>query len=496
MAKKTTIIPIALMAVLAASCSGGGGGGSGSSASGEAVKVTFQHTFGQALQKIAAQKADEFEELILENTGVTVDVEVSNVTGTNYDSIHSQIITSFSSNSTPTIAVAYPDHVADYLAQEPEDGQYVADISEYVTDPEIGLGKQSYLGDPEGDDGSDFVDAFWEEGATYSKEGRYSMPFLKSSEAMFYNEDAVLRACAISTDYAEVDSSEEAKTMLDSMSWSEFMDFCRFIKENEDQILPGLTEVVSYDSDANLFISHMFQKEIPYASIDSEGNGVVDFESGDNRAAAEAMVTEFKTLYDDGILATKGTIGNYGSEHFKNKQSVFQISSTGGAGYNTPSSSEVFTEGVVKVPTDESDPENKNLYVNQGPSITFLKNQALTEEQNEQRIRYAWQFVKFLTNPSNNVECCLRSEGYCPVRESAYEDDRYLELVSEEGNAVSESCRIFSDELTDKFFVQKVFKGSAALREQCGGIITNVLKQGTDVTAAFDTAINQAKTYM
>ena len=61
-----------------------------------------------------------------------------------------------------------------------------------MEDANIGFGKEGYLGDEY--DASDFVPAYLEEGQQYIRQGTYSLPFLKSSEVMFYNIQGVNKA--------------------------------------------------------------------------------------------------------------------------------------------------------------------------------------------------------------------------------------------------------------------------------------------------------------
>ena len=120
----------------------------------------------------------------------------------------------------------------------------------------------------------------------------------------------------------------------------------------------------------------------------------------------------------------------------------------------------------------------------------------MSDEINTSRSRLAWQFAKFLTNPDNNVRLCIEgSEGYLPIRYSAYDTEAYASYL-EEGEIYAASARVLIDEINGRYYNSPVFPGSAQLRDQVGTIITTVLKDGKDIKTAFDTAITTTKTAM
>lgn len=491
--KKNALTLICLMSVVSligglASCTPGAntsGGSTTTNTGGDVKSVTFDfwHTFGQGIVDNIQKKIDAFHDLVLENEGI--DVTINFAYQGSYDDIVSKITQGFSAGNVPTLAVAYPDHVANYLSAETKPGEYVVNIQTLIDDPTIGLGKEEYLGDTYGED--DFVASFLEEGRQFVREGTYTLPFMKSSEVMFYNEEAVLRALKVK-DPTFVGST---KTYLENLSWDEFIEFADFIMDNKNSVLSTMEVPVYYDSDSNLFISKMFQNNIAYSSIGEDDKGVIDFESGQARTDAEAMVSELKQQYDLGTFTTKGLQGTYGSDYFTQMKSIFSIGSSGGAGYNIPTS-DTFTVGVCRVPFDNDNP----LYVSQGPCLTLLRNPSKSASENDLRVKYAWKFLKYITTPQNNVDICIYgSEGYIPVRESAYATDSYLEfLVS--GEDYAKTAKILLDDINGDYLNTAVFTGSARLRDEVGGLITQVLAGHKSVTQAFEDAINTTKLFM
>ena len=461
---------------------------SSSSATSGKVEVLFWHTFGQSIVNSLEQVIPDFEAAILENEGVEVDIQLAYQGG--YDEIVDKITKGFSTGNTPTMAIAYPDHVADYLLAEETPGQYVVNLDDYISNDEYGFGTETYLGDKASYDEFDYVEAFLEEGRQYVREGTYSLPFMKSSEVMFYNVEALT---AVMNLYKPElgGAAAQIKNYIDNISWEEFMNLLGFITEHKDELdMPSLEIPAFYDSDSNFFISKMFQNDIAYSSI-VDGRGQIDFESGEARTKAEAMVTEMKADYDAGKFFTKGTEGTYGSDHFKNAKSIFSIGSSGGAGYNIPAADD-FTVGVCKVPASNENP----LYVSQGPTFTMLRNPALGDDVNDMRNLYAWKFMKFLTNPDMKVRICITgSEGYIPVRYSAYESANFLDYL-EIGEELAEVAKIVINDIDGNYLNTAVFKGSATLRDQVGGILVSVFNGEKTVSEAFSDAINRTKLKM
>ena len=517
---RTLLAP--LTALVLASCGGGGGsstpaqtsnpqsqpqsGAQSSSApasqtsstapSGDAIKVTFWHTFGQKNGEALKKTAGDFVELVKANMGVDVTIDLQYIGG--YDDIYNNITDKLAIGDQPTMAIAYPDHVASYIAAEGSDaGKFVVNLDNLMEDDDVGLGTQDWLGDtgPLGEvyDEDDIIETYIDEGRHFIRQGTYTFPFMKSSEVLFYNLEAVERA--FKGWKPEVTSAAMVQEYMNTISWDEFINLCEYITDNKSTVLRTIKTPLFYDSDGNFFISKMFQNGIPYSSINTTTNlGQIDFETGDARTKAEAMVKALKVQFDKQTFRTKGTEKTYGSDSFKNGESVFTVGSTGGTGYNMPSG-DSFTVGVCPVPASNENP----LYVSQGPSLTFFNSNKLSEAQNTATVRMAWMFAKYLTNPEVNVyQCTYGSEGYSPVRYSALETEAYQEFISDPDDIFAKTGRLLTDVIGDSYFNTAVFPGSAELRDQAGGILTKVFaKEGADdafITTAFAEAINTAKT--
>lgn len=450
------------------------------------VEINFWHTFGQTIVDNLEVQLDKFVKLIKANE--KVDVEINLVPCSNYTTINEQISKGLTTGNIPTLAVAYPDHVADYIkAEGSEPGKFMVNLDPYMTNSTYGFGKNAYLGDAEGDSIDDFIQSYVESGQGYVREGTYSFPYMKSTEAMLYNYDAVE---TILKHYPGRDfkSKSEILSYMNNLDWEEFMKLCDLTWKYKGEVNPDLVYPAFYDSDANLFISQLYQAGVGYSSI-INGSGHIDFATGEDRTKAEKIVTDLRQNFVDHLFTTRGAYnGEYGSDSFKNVETVFTIGSTGGSGYSLTSD---FTIEACKVP---SLVKNNALYVSQGPDLCIFRNPKLSDQVNQTRAIYAWKLIKYLTNAENNCKICLHgSEGYLPVRESAFADDLYLEFL-DSGITQVKIANVVTDEIDGAYLNTPCFPGSAALRTESGGIITQSLTAGdaSSISGIFDTAIENA----
>ena len=106
---------------------------------GSKVKISFWHTFGQKPEAALKSKVSKFVELIKQNENVDVEVECSYQGA--YKDMPRKVTTAIATGDQPTIAIAYPDHVADYLALEGnQPGKYVVNLDTYLNDPALTFG--------------------------------------------------------------------------------------------------------------------------------------------------------------------------------------------------------------------------------------------------------------------------------------------------------------------------------------------------------------------
>ena len=125
--KKVSLLMFPLILASLAGCNGGGNNNTGK------VVINFWHTFGQKPEAALKSKIADFVKKVKDKEGVDVEVVLSYQGG--YKDMPSKVTTGIATGESPTIAVAYPDHVADYLALEgSEAGKYVVNFDKYLKD--------------------------------------------------------------------------------------------------------------------------------------------------------------------------------------------------------------------------------------------------------------------------------------------------------------------------------------------------------------------------
>ena len=454
------------------------------------IKIKFWHTFGQTVVDGLKVKIKAFQDLVKENEGVDLRVEL--VYQGNYDDIAKKISDGYSVGNKPTISVAYPDNVADYLLISKTAGEeFVVNLDNYINSAEYGFGKEKWLGDKYGKE--DFVEEFFNEGSRYASQGTYSLPYMKSTEIMFYNMDLLVKI--MKTYKPEFNNSTtKIAEYMSTISWDDFLTLNQYIKDNMPSISSTLEVPFAYDSDANLIISKMFQEGINYTSIGEDGRASINFGSGAELDKTVALLESLNDAYKAGLMTTKGIRGTYGSDFFTGEKCVFNIGSSGGSGYNFPQQN-AFELGVCRVPASNNNP----LYVSQGPTLALFNDTGLGTEKNEQTKMYAWKFMKYITNGEVNADLCINgSEGYIPVRNSAYETQVFEDfMVGGENYAKCFDVVVNDINVNCSYLVTDAFKGSAALRDACGSMLTASLKANKeDIPTKIQEAIDAASLKM
>lgn len=368
-----------------------------------------------------------------------------------YSDIQTKINQAIPSGTTPTMAYCYPDHVANYL-----DAGSVLNMQDFVDDPTIGFleANKDVEGFHEASGGivygeDDFIPGYWNEGKAYPTEGLYSVPFTKSTEAIYYN-----------------------KTLFDRNGWSvpetweEMWSLCDTIKAAMPEKIP-----LGYDSDSNLFISALAANDIPYTS--ATGAHYLF-----NNAAAKALVQTWVDKYNAGEFVTKGILPNneYTSTKFLEQGILMIVSSTAGTSY---ANTDNFDVGVAALPHYTG---HELKIISQGPSICFFRRASWAQ-------RYAaWLFYKFCTRADMSARFAVASTGYDPVRTSSYDTDFYKDWLADNSNTLYGLTAALTATLRDDYFFSPVFDGSSNARDAVGAILSYVINEGLTIDAAFQKA--------
>lgn len=391
-----------------------------------------------------------------------------------YNDLKGNVIKGFTSNNYPDLVQAYPDHVAEYINYSK-----AVNFDDYMSNSDYGWTE---------DDINDIIPEYLQEGKEYLVEGTYSVPFCKSTEQMFYNEELL-----IGLDLSKFDATiNGGKALnhdyLNSLTWDElFNKLCPAIMAHDAAAPEGKKliktdgdyhAVFAYDSDDNLFITLAKQYGIPYTSVNKEtGKASIDF----NNAEMKKVLKTFNEAAQKGYIISKGSASEkYTNEFFTKQGTLFSVGSTGGVKYQWNKDNPM-NVGVARIPQVDA---NNAYVINQGPSLAML------DHGDNNRKLASWLFYKFLSNETNSLDWSLGT-GYSVIRKSSFENETYIEQGDWESKAEKSLERLMakSTAAMDKvgtMFVSPAFKGSSTAREQAGALMTWAL-----ISKTFDTEVDK-----
>ncbi len=399
----------------------------------------------------------EFEE---REPNVTI---LSKILNGSYNNLSEGVMTGFGLNNYPDLVQCYPDHVVNYLEQ----GK-VIELSDFSKDTTYGFSEE---------DRSDYIQSLFKEGESYTSPGLYSLPWNKSTEVMFYNEDKLLNLDLSAYDPSINGGKPLDAAYLSNLSWEDmFGHLCPAIdayNEAHDHSLytldkNGMGAILAYDSDENLFITAMIQYAAGYTSINASGEGSVDF----NNLTAKAILKKFYEAHKDKYIITKESYGDYTSSLFTANHALFAISSNTGASYNFDAKNPA-NIGVTRIPHALG---KKPMAINQGPSLCLLSHRADDSQNHQLRAEASWLFYKYLTSKENSLAWSLETD-YLPVRQSVYSSSEFIEASNlsdkEEktyGRLKAKTIQTCS-EIGEELFSTATFKGSSVARNQAKELI-------------------------
>jgi len=408
---------------------------------GSAVTIKFWHRMGNTGTNNVDHYITEFNKIY---PNITV---IQEKPAADYDNLANAIALAIPAGGEPHISESYPDHIARYAQAEAP-----LPLNSFISNPNIGLSASEI---------ADFLPGLWKEGLSYDNYGSFmSMPFTKSSEALFYNKT-----------FFDLHGFSVPET------WEELFALCAQIKA-----LPGWDNKTmipfQYDSDDNLFITASEQWGAPYTGFDEDGNGAVLFKNDESKK----MVKYFHDKVQLGYMGTRRLTGDYGSTFMKQDKMVMAVGSTGGTQYNIPDDNH-YEVGIAPLPHFQG---KEARQIQQGPNLNLFK------KNNVQEMIASWLFVKFMLLPENTALFAINS-GYIPVRDSAFETTTYTDWASAittskpttaaqaKDKLIKEAFEMFRN-TGDRLFTSVVFALSSKCRSVAGTLLYEILS--SDLTGA------------
>ena len=426
---------------------------------------------------------DNIDSYIAAFNKIEPNIEVVNTKeSASYQGVIDKVIEGIPANNYPDIVVGYPDAIEQIM----EVGKVVK-LDPYITNADYGW---------DDNDLEDIIETYLDEGRSYPRSGTWSLPFSKSTEAMFYNKDVL-----VGLDLSDVAPNLNRNGIvtvdyIENLTWEELFDNLAPAIVAHNDLLPDDKKILKdsdkytkavfgYDSDDNLFITLAEQYGYGYTSINEYGQGTLDFVND----GMKGLMKKFNKAKNDGYIITKGTSngGNYTNYSFTAEAALFTIGSTGGMKYQV---CDAFETAVAPIP--QAAGQDRKV-INQGPSLAILNH------SDSSRALASWLFTKFITNEANSLNWSINT-GYLPIRYSVSESLEYQQVINEGLNedvhslehlqAVASQYIGNSEYVGNALFASPVFKGSAEARTQVGSLVTKLL--GLSVEQCTDEAINEA----
>ena len=415
--------------------------------------IIFYSSQGDALQAKTAIAIANFE---AKYPGWKVDHQTQG----GYDDVKAKIVSDLQGHMQPDLAYCYADHVAQYIQTSK-----VLDLNKFIKSTETvkdANGNDVVIGYTDAEI-ADFVPGYYAEGLAtnygeyktygYADDAMLTLPFVKSTELLYVNEDALINAGFKTLAPNGKDTVAKVATTWDDL-WAQ--------AETLSKTYPTAT-VLGYDSEANWFITMCEQNGWGYTTADSSNHYLF------NNANTKTWLEQLNAYHQKGYIVTQIEYGAYTSNLFTKGVDdggvIYCIGSSGGASYQA---TDKFKWGVYAIPgSKQTDGSVNSAVISQGPSLVAFNCDKASNP--DEKAKMTFLFVKELLDPTFQATFSIQA-GYNPCRQSTYEIDAYVEhLNSDKITAVA--CQV-AKTLTNKFFTSPAFVGSSTARNQVGSALS------------------------
>lgn len=372
----------------------------------EPTTIVFWHAMNGAQEEALKSITDEFMKA---NANITVDLQ--NQTG--YKELQQKLTaTTTSPKNLPTLTQAYPD----WMFNPIQDG-LVHDLTKFTESLE------NY---------DDILEGFRNGSKIDGK--IYSMPFNKSTEVLFYNEDALKEL------------GMEVPTNLD-----ELVEVSKAYKAKTGNAALG------FDSLSNYYTTF----------LNAEGT-VFDDSFDPTSEASKKAVNYYLDGIKEGYFRIAGS-DQYMSGPFGNEQVLMYIGSNAGESYVKQGAEGKFTPKAAKSPFPAT--------IQQGTDVFVF------ESATDNQKAAAYKYLEWITNTENQAQWGV-STGYIPVRKSAIESDTYQKSDSMIAPILSEA--------SEKLYTNPVLRGANDAYREAGTVLESILAEPN--TADVDATLKNFKT--
>lgn len=337
--------------------------------------ITVWHVYGGQADSPLNDLIDEFNQTVGKEQ--QINVQVTSVSNTN--TIHDLVLAAANGEpgapELPDLFISYPKTVMAL-----PDDSILVDYRDYFSEEEL----------------SAFLPAFVEEGMVNDR--LVVLPVAKSTEIMFINKtifDRFSRATGV--------------TIEDLYTWEGLFKAAEIYAAWTDAQTPDIP------GDAKSMFVHDYY--FNYFQVGAESLGE-DFFQGDELAFGPAFQTAWDPLADAALHGGVWLKGGYATESLRTGDSIVSVAS---------SASVLYYSDVVTYPDNTSE----NITIISRPCPIFEGGKKLvmqrgagfcTVRSTPEREQAAVTFLKWLTEPKNNVEFVTRT-GYMPVTWDAFENE-------------------------------------------------------------------------
>ncbi|WAN63075.1 carbohydrate ABC transporter substrate-binding protein [Candidatus Phytoplasma rubi] len=416
----------------------------------EKVKITFWHNLYDKEAAVLKKIIKDFEkdypgiEVLADNKG-------------SWGQIFKHVSNALTVDKQPNLVVSYPDHVGFY-----HKSNKVLPLNIFIEKDEKFQKEQN-----------NFLKFYFEKIKIEDKEENYYLPFLKTTEIMFYNKD-LLKKAKESCQNKELDQliNDKGEITKDSLTWDEMYQVSKKLKDlNKKDFIP-----IVIDSESNLFIISTKQKGINYPITKKDTKKFL------KEPKVKKLLKNFKEKYDEKYFTLGKLTGEIDKipELFMNNNIAFYITSTRRLETLCIKNDFIPKLGYTNIPTFDSSNLNQNIL--QGSNVNLFYS------QNEDEMLASWFFLKYLTSEDVYKEFLKENKFFNITRQVPKKKEKineiYKNLEKTKSNEETELQKLRKDFFENfilknakrnNFFTTSIFENSDFFRNIIEDLFIDIL---------------------